>query len=100
MPNIPPPQRQDEPVVTDADLEALLAGTTDVPPGLRPVADVLAALVAEPTGMELAGETRALADFRRQAGVPAPARRARRSANGLSHRLGVNVGPPCPAVAL
>ena len=100
MPNIPQPQRQDEPVVTDADVEALLAGTTDVPPGLRPVVDVLAALVAEPTGMELAGETRALAEFRRQAGVPAPARRARRSANGLSSRFRVKVGASVTAVAV
>ena len=56
MPNIPRPQRQDEPAVTDADLAALLAGTADAAPGLRPVADVLAALTAEPTGIELAGE--------------------------------------------
>ena len=100
MPNIPQPQRQDEPVVTDADLEALLAGTTDVAPGLRPVADVLAALAAEPTGMELAGETRALAEFRRQAGAPVPTRRARRSANGLSSRFGVKVGASVTAVAV
>jgi len=100
MPNIPQPQRQDEPVVTDADLVALLAGTTDVAPGLRPVADVLAALVAEPTGRELAGEASALAEFRRGAGAPVPTRRARRSTNGLSSRFGVKVGASVTAVAV
>jgi hypothetical protein len=100
MPNIPQPQRQDEPFVTDADLVALLAGTTDVAPGLRPAADVLAALTAEPTGRELAGEASALAEFRRRAGAPAPARRARRRAHGLSSRLGVKVGASVTAVAV
>jgi hypothetical protein len=100
MPNIPQPQRQDEPVVTDADLAALLAGTTDVAPGLRPVADVLAALVAEPTGMEFAGEASALAEFRRRAGEPVPARRARRSTNGRSSRFRVKVGASVTAVAV
>jgi hypothetical protein len=100
MPNIPQPQRQDEPVVTDADLVALLAGTTDVPPGLRPVADVLGALTAEPTGMELAGEASALAEFRRLAGAPVPARRARRNTARLSSRLGVKVGASVTALAV
>jgi hypothetical protein len=99
MPNIPQPQRQDEPVVTDADLADLLAGTTDAAPGLRPVADVLAALTAEPTGMELAGEARALAEFRRRAGAQAPAQRARRG-TGLRSRLGVKVGASVTAVAV
>ena len=100
MPNIPQPQRQDEPVVTDADLAALLAGTPDAPPGLRPVADVLAALTAEPTGMELAGEASALAEFRRRAGAPVPAQRARRSAPRLASRFGVKVGASVAAVAV
>jgi len=99
MPNIPQPQRQDEPVVTDADLAALLAGTTDAAPGLRPVADVLAALTAEPTGMELAGEAGALAEFRRQAGAQVPAQRPRRS-SGLRSRFGVKVGASVTAVAV
>lgn len=100
MPNFPQPQRQDEPVVTDADLAALLAGTTDVIPGLRPVADVLAALTAEPSGMELAGENRALAEFRRRAGAPVPAQRARRGTAGLTSRLGVKVGASVTAAAV
>jgi hypothetical protein len=100
MPNFPQPQRQDEPVVTDADLATLLAGTTDAVPGLRPVADVLAALTAEPSGMELAGEDRALAEFRRQAGAPVPAHRARRGTAGLTSRLGVKVGASVTAAAV
>lgn len=100
MPNIPQPQRQDEPVVTDADLAALLAGTTDAPPGLWPVADVLAALTAEPTSMELTGEASALAEFRRQAGAPVPAQRARRSTAGFTSRFGVKAGASVTAVAV
>jgi hypothetical protein len=100
MPNFPQPQRQDEPVVTDADLAALLAGTTDVLPGLRPVADVLAALTAEPSGVELAGEHRALAEFRRRAGAPAPAHRARRGTARRTSRLGVKVGASVTAAAV
>jgi len=100
MPNIPQPQRQDEPAVTDADLAALLAGTTDAVPGLRPVADVLAALTTEATTAELAGEARALAEFRRQAGVPVPPQRARRGTAGLTSRLGVKVGASVAAVAV
>ena len=100
MPNIPRPQRQDEPAVTDADLAALLAGTADAAPGLRPVADVLAALTAEPTGIELTGEDRALAEYRRRAGAPVPAQRARRSTAGLTSRFGVKVGASVTAVAV
>jgi hypothetical protein len=100
MPNISQPQRQDEPAVTDADLASLLAGTTDAVPGLRPVADVLAALTAEATGMELAGEARALAEFRRRAGAPVPAKRARRSTAGLTSRLWVKVGASVAAVVV
>jgi hypothetical protein len=100
MPNFPQPQRQDEPVVTDADLAALLAGTTDAIPGLRPVADVLAALTAEPSGMELAGEDRALAEFRRRARAPGPAHRARRGGAGRTSRLGVKVGASVTAAAV
>src|SRR5262249_60426970 len=70
------------PAVADADLAALLAGKEDVAPGLRPAADVLAALSAEPGPGELAGEARALAEFRRRAGAPAP----RRGASGTARR--------------
>jgi hypothetical protein len=100
MLNIPQPQCQDEPAVTDADLATLLAGTAGAVPGLRPVADVLAALTAEATATELADEARALAEFRRRAGGPAPSRRARRSTAGLTSRLGVKVGASVAAVAV
>jgi len=100
MPNFPQPQRQDEPAVTDADLAALLAGKTDAVPGLRPVADVLAALTTEATGAELAGEARALAEFRRRSGVPIPPQRARRGPAGLTSRLGFKVGASVTAVAV
>jgi hypothetical protein len=99
MPNISQPPRQDEPIVTDADLAALLAGTTDPAAGLRPVADVLVALTAEPTGMELAGEAAALAEFRRRARAPVPASRARRNTAGRT-RFGVKVGASVTAVAI
>jgi len=83
MPNIPYSPLQDGPAVTDADLEALLAGHSDVAPWLRPVADVLAALSAEPSRGELTGEARAVAEFRRRTRVPVSRRRARRGTVGL-----------------
>ncbi len=100
MANTPQPQRQDEPAVTDADLDALLAGEAGAIPGLRPVADVLAALTAGPTAGELAGETRTLAEFRRRAGVPVPRQRARRGTAMLPSRLGAKIGAAATAVAI
>jgi hypothetical protein len=91
MPNIPQSPLQDGSAVTDADLVALLAGKRDVAPGLQPVADVLAALSAEPSMAELAGEARALAEFRCRAIVPLSRRRARRSTAGLTSRLSAKV---------
>jgi hypothetical protein len=99
MPNIPHSPLQDGPAVTDADLAALLAGKRDVPPGLRPVADVLAALSAEPGPGELAGEARALAEFRRRAGAPASRHRAHGTA-GLSSRLSAKVAASAAAGAV
>jgi hypothetical protein len=67
--------------------EALLAGETepeDAPAGLRPVAEVLAALLAPPDPGEVAGWSRALAAFREAPGTPElTQRRSRR----LSSRL-------------
>jgi hypothetical protein len=100
MPNIPHSPLQDGPAVTDADLVALLAGNGDVAPGLRPVADVLAALSAEPSLGELAGEARALAEFRRRAVVPVPRRHARRSTAGLTSRLSAKAAAGAAAAAL
>jgi len=89
MPNIPQSPLQDGSAMTDADLVALLAGERDVAPELQPVADVLAALSAEPGLGELAGEARAVAEFRRRAGVPARRGHARRRTAGLPSRLSV-----------
>ena len=86
--------------MTDADLVALLAGKRDVAPGLQPVADVLAALSAEPSLGELAGEARALAEFRRRAGVPVPRRHARRSTAGLTSRLSAKAAAGAVAATL
>ena len=100
MANTRQPQRQDEPAVTDADLDALLAGQAGAVPGLRPVADVLAALTAGPAAGELAGETRTLAEFRRRTGVPVPRQRARRGTGMLPSRLGAKIGAAATAVAI
>jgi hypothetical protein len=100
MPNIPQPPLQDGSAVTDADLVALLAGKRDVAPALQPVADVLAALSAEPSLRELAGETRAVAEFRRRTRVPAPRRHARRRTAGLSSRLSVKAAAGAAAATL
>ena len=86
--------------MTDADLVALLAGERDIAPWLQPVADVLAALSTEPSPRELAGEGRALAEFRRRTGAPVPRHRARRSAAGLSSRLGVKAAAGATAATV
>jgi hypothetical protein len=90
MRNIALPRCQEGPAVTDADLAALLAGTAGAAPGLRPVADVLAALTAGASAAELAGEDRALAEFRRRTCAPA-ARATRPRATRLTSRLGVKL---------
>jgi hypothetical protein len=100
MPTIPQPQRQAGSTVTDADLDVLLAGMAGAAPGMRPVADILAALTAEASTGELAGEARALAEFRHRAGVPVPRQRARRRPAGLTSRLGVKAGAAITAVAM
>jgi hypothetical protein len=87
MPNFPWPDRPDASWIEDAALTALLAGT-DLPPdtgaGLRPVADVLAALRAPAGGGELVGEVVAMAEFRHRFGMQAPAhRRSRRRGPAL-----------------
>ena len=100
MPNIPQSPLQDGSAATDADLAALLAGKWDVAPSLQPVADVLAALSAEPSPGELAGEARALAAFGRRAGVPVPRRRARRGTAGLTSRLSTKVAAAATTAVL
>lgn len=100
MPNIPQSPLQDGSAVTDTDLVALLAGKRDVAPGLQPVADVLAALSAEPSLGELAGEARILAEFRHRTGGPVPRRHARRSGTGLTSRLSAKAAAGAAAATL
>lgn len=96
----PQPQRQDEPAVTDADLDELLAGGAGAVPGLQPVADVLAALTVGATAGEMAGATRALAEFRRRTGAPVPHQRARRGTGMLRSRVSTKIGGAVAAVAV
>lgn len=57
------------PPFEERDFDALLSGyTADVPPGLRQVADALAALRAGPTRAELRGEAAIMAEFSAQSG--------------------------------
>ena len=81
MPNFSWPAGRDVSAVEDAALAALLAGSdlpTDAAAGLRPVADVLAALRAGPASDELAGLGTAQAEFRRRIGRPTRPGRSRR----------------------
>lgn len=78
MPSFRRSGRRDESALTDESLAALLAGTQDAPPELRPAMDVLAALQAGPARDELADEAAALAEFRINAARPGPANGHRR----------------------
>jgi hypothetical protein len=76
MPDSLPPPGWGPAPFDERDLDAVLAGkTADVPVALRPVADALAALRADPVAAELYGEANAMAEFRAlglgQAGRPA-----------------------------
>jgi hypothetical protein len=83
MPNFPRSARGDVPPVRDAAFDALLAG--NLPPeqatdGLRPVAEVIAALCAAPARSEIAAEARAREVYRAAFSRPpahAPRRRRR-----------------------
>ena len=79
MPNFLWPGHRDVPMIGDASLAALLAGT-QLPPGagpeLRPLAEALAGLRARPASDELAGEAETLAAFRNQFGAPHTAHRS------------------------
>jgi hypothetical protein len=80
MPNFFMLGRRDPSAIEDAALAALLAGTErpgDLPAGLQPAADVVAALRAGPASDEFAGETAATAEFRARARVPESALRTR-----------------------
>ena len=78
MPSFRRSGRRDESALTDESLAALLSGTQDAPPELRPALDVLAALQAGPARDELADEAAALAEFRINAARPRPASGLRR----------------------
>ena len=77
MPNILWPRHRDVPI-GDTSLAVLLAGT-ELPPGpapeLRPLAEALAELRAQPADDELEGEAKTLAAFRNQFGAPRIAHR-------------------------
>jgi len=77
MPNFTWPNWREVPLISDASLEALLAGA-ELPPGaapeLRPLAEALAELTARPDGDELAGEADTLTAFREHFGARGPAR--------------------------
>ena len=80
MPNLWWLSSQDAPEAGDSSLVALLAGAEPgqgLAPGLRPLADALAALTAGPASDELAGEAAARAEFHRRVGVPVPVSRSR-----------------------
>jgi len=65
MPDNLPPSGWGPAPSEERDLDAVLAGQmADIPIGLRPVADVLAALRASPAPAELWGEANVMAEFR------------------------------------
>jgi hypothetical protein len=78
MPNLRWSDHRDVPMIEDASLAALLAGT-ELPPGsgpeLRPLAEALAELRGQPARDELEGEAETLAAFRSQFGSPRTAPR-------------------------
>ena len=81
MPNYPWLSDTGASSAEDAAAAALLSGTelpVECPPGLQPVADVLAALRAGPASGELAGEAAALAEFRQRTGMSTEPHRSHR----------------------
>jgi hypothetical protein len=77
MQSLGEPNRRDAPVISDASLAALLAGTKPAAgsaPQLRPLAEALADLTGVPGGDELYGEAETLAAFRDQFATPDPVR--------------------------
>jgi hypothetical protein len=80
MPDFPSRADDTVPQAGDSALDELLAASRpaqDVAEGLEPVTAVLAALRAAPTGAELAGQARAVAEFRRTVRVSHRAARGR-----------------------
>jgi hypothetical protein len=104
MPSSPWTGRKDVSPAEDTPLDSLLAGN-GLPAGagaeLRPVADVLAALTANPGGDELTGLAAARDAFSRRVAVPAQMRQSRRWRSfGLVSRLGVRLAAVAAVVAL
>jgi hypothetical protein len=103
MPKFPWTARPDASPAEDASLAALLAGdepSADGGAGLRPVADLLAALTASPGGGELTGLAAAQAEFRRHV-VPAQARRQHRwRPASIVSRLGLRLGTATAVVVM
>ena len=102
MPDSPSPADGAVPRTGDGALDELL--TADQPPqdaaaGLHPVAAVLAALRAGPAEDELAGQARALAEFRNTVRVSHRAGRARRP-EPLRERLGSKLAVIAAATAV
>jgi len=96
--------RPDASPAEDASLAALLDGNeppADAGAGLRPVADVLAALGASPGGDELTGLPAAQAEFRRHVVAPAQARQSHRwRPVSLVSRLGLRLGTATAVVVV
>jgi hypothetical protein len=104
MPSQPWTTQPDVTPVEDTSLDALLAGR-GLPPGadaeLRPVADVLAALSARPSGGELTGLAAARAEFRRHVARPVQLRQSPgQRPGGLASRLSVKVGAATALVVM
>jgi hypothetical protein len=104
MPNFSVLGRRDASATEDAALAALLSGfepADDLPPGLRPAADVVAALRARPAPDEFAGESAALTEFRALAGVSAAAgHRRRRRPSVVASRLSAKAAAAVAVIAV
>src|SRR6266851_9240846 len=104
MPNVPRRPSGGVPPLGDAALDEWLATgqlPPDAAPGLLPVADVLAALQAGPSDSELAGKTRAMAEFRGTVGAPHRPRRVLARRPGVFRgRISAKVAAGTVAVAV
>jgi len=101
MPNFLRPVPREGLPFNEAALAALLAGTEppEPTPGLRHVAEVLAALTSSPASDELAGEASVLAEFRRGVGKSALSPGPRRP-HRFTPRLGARAAVAAAVAAL
>jgi hypothetical protein len=104
MPSFPWPARRDGSALEDTALTALLEGgelPDDTAARLRPLADMLAALKAEPAGDELTGLAAAQAEFRRRMAEPArPGMPRRRRPVRLASLLSARAAAAAAVVAI